>query len=92
MKVELRLDLAPIPSDKLTESYPQMKSPVLILSCHRDLIEEEHTLFIYRNIPKSNLCIFPGETHWITSNNTDLFNSTVTKFFSGLYRRHEMRQ
>jgi len=70
----------------------KIKCPVLILSCDRDLIKEEHTLFIYRNIPKSNLCIFPGETHWITSDNPNLFNSTVAKFFSEPFRGEEIRQ
>lgn len=70
----------------------KIKCPVLILSCDRDLIKEEHTLFIYRNIPKSNLCIFPGETHWITSTNPNLFNSTVAKFFSEPYKGEEIRQ
>jgi pimeloyl-ACP methyl ester carboxylesterase len=64
----------------------KIKSPVLILSCDRDLIKEEHTLFIYRNIPKANLCIFPGETHWITRENPSLFNSTVRSFFLSLTR------
>jgi pimeloyl-ACP methyl ester carboxylesterase len=70
----------------------KIKCPVLILSCDRDLIKEEHTLFIYRNISKSNLCIFPGETHWITSTNPNLFNSTVAKFFSEPFRGNEMRK
>jgi pimeloyl-ACP methyl ester carboxylesterase len=70
----------------------RIKSPVLILSCDRDVIKEEHTVFIYRNIPKANLCIFPGETHWITSENPDLFNSTVSKFFSGHYKGDEIRK
>lgn len=70
----------------------KIKSPVLILSCDRDVIREEHTLFIYRQIPKSNLCIFPGETHWITSTNPDLFNSTVEKFFSEPFKGEEIRK
>jgi pimeloyl-ACP methyl ester carboxylesterase len=69
----------------------KIKSPVLILSCDRDVIKEEHTLYIYRNIPKANLCIFPGETHWITSENPDLFNSTVDEFFSEPYKGNEIR-
>ena len=70
----------------------KIKSPVLILSCDRDLIQEEHTLFIYRNIPKSNLCIFPGETHWMTNTNPVLFNSTVAKYFSEPYKGEEIRK
>jgi pimeloyl-ACP methyl ester carboxylesterase len=74
------------------DDLKKIKSPVLILSCDRDVIKEEHTLFIYRNIPKANLCIFPGETHWITRENPILFNSTVAKFFSEPYKGNEIRK
>jgi pimeloyl-ACP methyl ester carboxylesterase len=70
----------------------KIKSAVLILSCDRDVIKEEHTVFIYRNVPKANLCIFPGETHWITSENPNLFNSTVAKFFSEPFKGDEIRK
>lgn len=61
--------------------------PVLILSCDRDDIKLEHTLFIYQNISKSNLCIFNGENHWITKDNPTLFNSTVDKYFSEPFKK-----
>ncbi len=70
----------------------RIQAPVLVLSCDRDVIKEEHTLFIYRNIPKGNLCIFPGETHWITGTNPSLFNSTVAKYFSDQYKGEEIRK
>jgi pimeloyl-ACP methyl ester carboxylesterase len=74
------------------DDQKKIKSSVFILSCDRDVIKEEHTLDIYRNIPKANLCIFPGETHWITSKNPNLFNSTVAKFFSEPYKGNEIRK
>jgi len=70
----------------------KIESPVLVLSCDRDLIQEEHTVCIYRNIPNANPCIFPGETHWITSTNADLFNSTVAKYFSDPFKGEETRK
>jgi len=70
----------------------KIDAPVLVLSCDRDLIQEEHTLFIYRNIRNANLCIFPGETHWITGTNPGLFNATVAKYFSEPYRGEEIRK
>jgi len=76
----------------LADDLKKIRSPVLVLSCDRDLIKEEHTVFIYRSIPESNLCIFPGETHWITSTNPNLINSTVAKFLSEPYRGDEMRK
>lgn len=59
----------------------RIKCPVLVMSTDRDIIREEHTLFIYRNIKKANLCIFTGENHSITKNNPDLFNATVARYF-----------
>ena len=74
------------------DNLSKIECPVLVLSCDRDVIREEHTLYIYRNIRKSNLCIFPGETHWITKANPELFNSTVVKFFSEPFRGEEIRK
>jgi pimeloyl-ACP methyl ester carboxylesterase len=70
----------------------KIQAPVLVMSTDRDLIPEEHTLLIYRNIPKANLSISPGETHWITSTNPDLFNATVAKFLSEPFKGEEVRK
>lgn len=86
--------------NRLMEFQPQItvndlqknKCPVLVLSCDRDIIQEEHTLLIYRNISKANLCIFTGENHYITKNNPDLFNTTVDKYFDEPFKGEELRQ
>ena len=75
----------------ISADLKKIKCPVLIMSCDRDVIKEEHTLFIYRNIPKSNLCIFTGETHWITKTNPTLFNMTVAKYFEAPFKGEELR-
>jgi pimeloyl-ACP methyl ester carboxylesterase len=74
-----------------SEDLRKIECPVLVISCDRDIIREEHTLFIYQNIRKSNLCIFPGETHGATKTNPDLFNSTVAKFFDEPFKGEETR-
>jgi pimeloyl-ACP methyl ester carboxylesterase len=74
------------------QDLQKIQAPVLILTCDRDLIQEEHSVTIYRNIPKANLCVFPGETHWITSTNPDLFNTTVAKYFAEPFRGEEVRK
>ncbi len=58
----------------------KIKVPVLVMSCDRDVIKEEHTLFIYKSIPKANLSIFPGEFHRVATLNPELFNATVERF------------
>jgi pimeloyl-ACP methyl ester carboxylesterase len=65
--------------------------PVLVMSTDRDLIKEEHTFFIYKNIPKANLCIAPNEEHQIAKLNPDLFNSIVDKYLSESFKGNEFR-
>lgn len=64
------------------EELNKINVPVLVMSCDRDVIKIEHTLFIYNNIKFSNLSIFPGELHRVTRENPDLFNETVDNFIS----------
>jgi pimeloyl-ACP methyl ester carboxylesterase len=66
--------------------------PVLILSTDRDIIPLEHTLLMYRSIAKANLCIFNGETHYVTMDNPDLFNHTVAKYFKEPFKGEELRR
>ena len=70
----------------------KIKCPVLVMSTDRDIIREEHTVFIYRNIIKANLCILAGEGHYITKDNPDLFNETVQNYLDGSFKGEEMRQ
>ena len=69
----------------------KIKCPVLVMSTDRDIIPEEHTLFIYRNILKGNLCILTGENHYVTKNNPDLFNSIVGKYLEDTFKCEELR-
>jgi pimeloyl-ACP methyl ester carboxylesterase len=65
--------------------------PIMVMSTNRDLIKEEHTFFIYKNIPKANLCILPNEKHQIAKLNPDLFNSVVDKYLTESYKGDEFR-
>ena len=69
----------------------KIQCPVLVMSTDRDIIPEEHTLFIYRNISKSNLCILTGENHYVTKDNPDLFNSIVGKYLQDSFKGEELR-
>lgn len=70
----------------------KIKCPVLVMSTDRDIIPEEHTLYIYRNIVKANLCMLTGENHYVTKNNPDLFNSIAGKYLAENYVGEELRQ
>jgi len=86
--------------NRLMEFQPQIsakdlhkiKCPVLVMSCDRDIVKEEHTLFIYRNIKKANLCILNGENHYVTASNPLLFNSIAAKYFIEAFWGEEIRE
>lgn len=65
--------------------------PVLVLSADRDIIKLDHTLFIYKSIPKANLCIFPDATHRVPREQPELFNKTVENYFRQPFRGEEIR-
>jgi len=73
------------------QDLQRINVPVLVMSTDRDLIKEEHTFFIYKNISKANLCILPNEKHGIAKLNPDLFNSTVDKYLSEPYYGNDYR-
>ena len=69
----------------------KIKIPVMVMSTDRDLIKEEHTFFIYRNIANANLCILPNEKHGIARSNPDLFNATIDRYLSEPFHDHAYR-
>ena len=69
----------------------KIKCPVLVMSTDRDIIREEHTVFIYMNIAKANLCILTGENHYVTKNNPYLFNTIVEKYLNDVFKGGELR-
>lgn len=70
----------------------KIKCPVLVMTTDRDVIPEEHSLFIYRNIKKGNLCILTGEKHSVTKDNPELFNSVVAKYLTDEFKGDELRR
>jgi len=67
----------------------KIKCPVLVMSTDRDIIRPEHTVYIYRNIVKANLCILTGENHYVTTNNPDLFNITTEMYLGKSFKAEE---
>lgn len=59
-----------------------IQSPVLIMSGDRDIILLSHVIEIFRAIPKSQLCVMPGSTHFALRQNAAVFNETIQRFFS----------
>jgi pimeloyl-ACP methyl ester carboxylesterase len=59
-----------------------IKCPSLIICGDHDLIPVEHTVLIYKNIPKAYLWVVPNSGHGTLIEHTDDFNKQVNEFFT----------
>jgi pimeloyl-ACP methyl ester carboxylesterase len=64
----------------------KISCPSLIIGGDHDVIKEEHTMLIYKNIPKAYLWILPASGHSTPIVYKDDFNKVVDRFFSTPYR------
>lgn len=64
----------------------KLKCPALIIGGDHDVIKEEHTMLIYKNIPKAYLWILPASGHSTPLMYKDDFNKVVDRFFSAPYK------
>jgi len=64
----------------------KISCPSLIIGGDHDVIKEEHTMLIYKNIPKAYLWILPNSGHSTPIVYKDDFNNVVDRFFSTSYR------
>ncbi|AZA83208.1 alpha/beta hydrolase [Chryseobacterium lactis] len=69
-----------------TKDLHQIKIPVLVIGGDYDVIKPEHTLEIFRNIPKANLWILPDSGHSTLVVYTDEFNAKADTFFKTKFR------
>lgn len=70
-----------------TKDLSKITAKVLIMAGDEDIIKNKHSLEIYENIPKAQLCIMPGETHFTPASNPVLFNEIANKFLSEPFKR-----
>ncbi|ULQ52483.1 alpha/beta fold hydrolase [Flavihumibacter fluvii] len=63
-----------------------IKCPTLVIGGDHDVIREEHTMLIYKNIPKAYLWILPNSGHSTPVIYKDQFNATVADFLKADYR------
>ncbi len=79
----------------LMDNYPnisnkeltKIKAPVLVMAGDGDIIKLEHILEIYQNIPKAQLFIMPGATHFMLREEYSLFNQIVERFLDNPFKR-----
>jgi pimeloyl-ACP methyl ester carboxylesterase len=59
----------------------KIQAPVLVMAGDRDAVREEHTLRIFQAIPRAQLCILPGTTHYVADERPVLFSVLLFDFF-----------
>lgn len=74
------------PHIPLTDLH-KIQCPSLIIGGDHDVIKEEHTMLIYKNIQKAYLWILPNSGHSTPVVYKDDFNKIVDVFFSKPYRK-----
>lgn len=79
----------------LMDKYPninssellKIKAQVLIMAGDEDAIKLEHIIDIYHHIPKAQLFIMPGATHFMLREEFALFNQIVERFLDSPFKR-----
>lgn len=69
------------------EDLKQIEAAVLIVNADSDIVKNEHAIEIYQHIPRAQLCIMPGETHYAPNSNPEYFNGIVEKFLDEPFKR-----
>jgi pimeloyl-ACP methyl ester carboxylesterase len=64
----------------------KINCPTLVIGGDHDVIKEEHTMLIYKNIPNAYLWILPASGHSTPIIYHDDFNKVVDRFFTTPYR------
>jgi pimeloyl-ACP methyl ester carboxylesterase len=71
---------APTPGELSLGLLATIDKPVLVISGDRDAITLEHTLQIYRALPRAELCILPGTDHATFSGRPEWLNPIIAEF------------
>ncbi|WP_433834637.1 alpha/beta fold hydrolase [Flavobacterium anhuiense] len=79
----LVVDQPNIPAKDLSK----IKAKVLVVGGDKDVIKNEHTVEIFENLSKAQLCILPGETHFAPASSPEVFNAVANKFLSEPFKR-----
>jgi pimeloyl-ACP methyl ester carboxylesterase len=67
----------------------KISCPTLVIGGDHDVIKEEHTMEIYKNIPNSYLWILPNSGHSTPVVYSNEFNSKVDAFFKQPFRKFD---
>lgn len=71
---------SPTPQELTLGMLSSIKDPVLVMSGDHDVITLEHTLQIYRAIPRAQLCVLPDTEHDTFTSRAGWVNSIALSF------------
>jgi pimeloyl-ACP methyl ester carboxylesterase len=74
------VEMARTQPDITGEELARITAPTLVLASDDDLMLLEHTAYIYRAIPNSELAIIPGTSHALVMEKPDQVNRVVLDF------------
>jgi len=74
------------PNIELSE-LTKIQCPVLIMTSDNDIIKPRHILQIYEHIPKAQLFVMPGATHFMIRDEHELYNMMANRFLSNPFSR-----
>ena len=66
----------------LRENLSRIAAPTLIMAGDRDMITLEHTIELFRAIPKAQLCIVPGSSHGLVLEKPRLVAQAILDFLA----------
>ncbi len=73
---QLWLDAPTLSADELAA----IEAPTLVLAGDRDLVTVEHTVALFRAIPGARLCIVPGGSHGLLTEQPELTSRVILEF------------
>lgn len=89
---KIQLKMLTLLCDQPHISAAQLKTitcPTLVIGGDHDVIKEEHTFYLYKQIPRSYLWILPNSGHSTPIVYKDEFNQRVDLFFKTPYRNFD---
>lgn len=73
--------------NRTNEALHSINAEVLLMASDGDMIKLEHILEMYQHIPKAQLFIMPGATHFMLRQEYSLYNQIADRFFHNPFKR-----
>lgn len=71
-----------------TEDLERIEAPTLVLAGDRDYVDVRHTLALFEAIPGARLCIVPGGSHGLLTEQPQLTTRVILDFLAGAESAH----